>query len=38
MKLSARAIFVLRIALSYYDDGMVTDERGDVLGNIYDEI
>ena len=21
-----------------YDDGMVTDEDGDVLGNIYDEI
>jgi hypothetical protein len=21
-----------------YDDGMVTDEHGDVLGNIYDEI
>jgi hypothetical protein len=21
-----------------YDDGMVTDENGDVLGNIYDEI
>jgi len=21
-----------------YDDGMVTDERGDPLGNIYDEL
>ena len=21
-----------------YDDGMVTDEQGDVLGNIYDEL
>ena len=21
-----------------YDDGMVTDEYGDILGNIYDEI
>jgi hypothetical protein len=21
-----------------YDDGMVTDEHGDVLGNIYDEL
>jgi hypothetical protein len=37
MKLSTRAIFVLRTVI-IYDDGMVTDEHGDALGNIYDEL
>ena len=37
MKLRPRAIFVLRIASSY-DDGTITDEYGEHLGNIYDEL
>jgi hypothetical protein len=37
MKLRPRAIFVLRIASSF-DDGTITDEHGEHLGNIYDEL
>jgi hypothetical protein len=37
-KLRARAISVALTALSYNDDGTVTDQSGEHLGNIYDEL
>jgi hypothetical protein len=37
MKSRPQAIFVVRTGL-LYDDGEVTDEHGNALGNIYDEI